>query len=240
MSIATSSIGLSRTCFLPYRIQWSIEGRERWCGYCITVENFAAFIITNSFVQVIITIIIGWKTNSFSQQTILKLWTHKLAHWTENLSQVEYNCGRDERCVEDSPESRYYRRWTEWKQFKLQGNTNSATKVWYYFSPTNEWVGITKYLRVAVSVSIEKCTLICNRFFRIISHSLSTHCLYSASSAAASSETTTSTNNTHFIDIIVLEYATGTRGGHGLPYRLRREYLENALRAGVTFELWWE
>ena len=45
-------------------------------------------------------------------------------------------------------------------------------------------------------------------------------------------------NNTNCIDIIVLEYATGSRGGYGLPYRLRREYLVKALSAGVTFELW--
>jgi hypothetical protein len=62
--------------------------------------------------------------------------------------------------------------------------------------------------------------------------------LHRASSAAESSETSSSINNTNYIDIIVLEYATGTRGGHGLPYKLRKEYLENALRAGVTFELW--
>ena len=62
--------------------------------------------------------------------------------------------------------------------------------------------------------------------------------MYRASSAAASSATSSSINNTNYIDIIVLEYATGTRGGYGLPYKLRKEYLENALRAGVTFELW--
>ncbi len=61
--------------------------------------------------------------------------------------------------------------------------------------------------------------------------------MHSASSAAASS-VTSSTNNTKFIDIIVLEYATGARGGYCLPYKVRREYLENALRAGMTFELW--
>lgn len=46
-------------------------------------------------------------------------------------------------------------------------------------------------------------------------------------------------NNANFIDILVLEYATGSRGGHGLPYQLRKGYLENALRAGLSFELWW-
>jgi hypothetical protein len=45
-------------------------------------------------------------------------------------------------------------------------------------------------------------------------------------------------SNVHFVDIIVLEYATGSRGGYGLSYKLRKEYVEKALRAGVTFELW--
>ena len=52
------------------------------------------------------------------------------------------------------------------------------------------------------------------------------------------SNTSTNSNNTHFIDIIVLEYATGSRGGHGLPYKLRKDYLVKALSAGVTFEVW--
>ena len=46
-------------------------------------------------------------------------------------------------------------------------------------------------------------------------------------------------NNTHFIDIILLEYATGSRGGYSLPYKLRKEYLMKALESGVTFELWY-
>ena len=46
-------------------------------------------------------------------------------------------------------------------------------------------------------------------------------------------------NNTHFIDIILLEYATGSRGGYGLPYKLRKEYMVKALESGVTFELWY-
>ena len=46
-------------------------------------------------------------------------------------------------------------------------------------------------------------------------------------------------NNIHFIDIILLEYATGSRGGYGLPYKLRKEYMVKALESGVTFELWY-
>ena len=54
---------------------------------------------------------------------------------------------------------------------------------------------------------------------------------------AAASNNMNNNNNTSFIDIIVLEYATGSRGGFGLPYKLRKEYIVKALRAGVTFEL---
>jgi len=39
------------------------------------------------------------------------------------------------------------------------------------------------------------------------------------------------------IDIIVLEYATGSRGGYGLPYRLRKDNLIKTMEAGVAFEL---
>ena len=95
------------------------------------------------------------------------------------------------------------------------------------------------HLRVAVSVSMFVCRnaplFVCNCF--LISHALFALTVHSASSAAASS-VTSSTNNANFIDIIVLEYATGIRGGYSLPYKVRREYLENALRAGVTYELW--
>ncbi|KAL3783104.1 hypothetical protein ACHAW5_002209 [Stephanodiscus triporus] len=50
-------------------------------------------------------------------------------------------------------------------------------------------------------------------------------------------DASSSKTNVDVIDILVLEYATGSRGGYGLPYKLRKEYLEKALRAGVTFEL---
>jgi hypothetical protein len=36
-------------------------------------------------------------------------------------------------------------------------------------------------------------------------------------------------NNVHYIDIIVLEYATGSKGGYGLPYKLRKEYIQQIL-----------
>lgn len=36
-------------------------------------------------------------------------------------------------------------------------------------------------------------------------------------------------NNIHYIDIIVLEYATGSKGGYGLPYKLRKEYMQRIL-----------
>ena len=57
-------------------------------------------------------------------------------------------------------------------------------------------------------------------------------------SSAQSNTSSISNNNTHFIDIIVLEYATGSRGGHGLPYKLRKDYLVKPLSAGITFEVW--
>jgi len=56
--------------------------------------------------------------------------------------------------------------------------------------------------------------------------------------APSNTSTNSSNNNTHFIDIIVLEYATGSRGGLGLPYKLRKDYLVKALSAGITFEVW--
>jgi len=62
-------------------------------------------------------------------------------------------------------------------------------------------------------------------------------CELMATSTSNSSLGNTS-NNAHFIDIIVLEYATGSRGGHGLPYKLRKDYLVKALSAGITFEVW--
>jgi len=62
-------------------------------------------------------------------------------------------------------------------------------------------------------------------------------CELMATSTSQSSLGNTS-NNAHFIDIIVLEYATGSRGGHGLPYKLRKDYLVKALSAGITFEVW--
>ncbi|KAL3798065.1 hypothetical protein HJC23_012356 [Cyclotella cryptica] len=39
------------------------------------------------------------------------------------------------------------------------------------------------------------------------------------------------------VDVIVLEYATGSRGGYGLPYKMRKDYLVKTMEAGVTFEL---
>ncbi|KAL9181943.1 hypothetical protein ACHAXT_012286 [Thalassiosira profunda] len=58
--------------------------------------------------------------------------------------------------------------------------------------------------------------------------------LLSSSDAATASSPKSSVN---FVDIIVLEYATGSRGGHGLPFKVRKEYLVKALQAGVTFEV---
>ena len=60
----------------------------------------------------------------------------------------------------------------------------------------------------------------------------------STSQLASSNTSANSNNNMHYIDIIVLEYATGSRGGHGLPYKLRKDYLVKALSAGITFEVW--
>ncbi|KAL3817151.1 hypothetical protein ACHAXA_006151 [Cyclostephanos tholiformis] len=51
----------------------------------------------------------------------------------------------------------------------------------------------------------------------------------------SSSSSSATKNNVHFVDIIVLEYATGSRGGYGLPYKLRKEYIERAIQAGVTY-----
>ncbi len=51
---------------------------------------------------------------------------------------------------------------------------------------------------------------------------------------------TLSTSQSPQIDIIVLEYATGSRGGYGLPFKTRKEYVVKALEAGVAFELWYE
>eukprot|EP00579_Thalassiosira_antarctica_P000558 CAMPEP_0201873700 /NCGR_PEP_ID=MMETSP0902-20130614/6121_1 /ASSEMBLY_ACC=CAM_ASM_000551 /TAXON_ID=420261 /ORGANISM="Thalassiosira antarctica, Strain CCMP982" /LENGTH=503 /DNA_ID=CAMNT_0048400363 /DNA_START=15 /DNA_END=1526 /DNA_ORIENTATION=- len=59
----------------------------------------------------------------------------------------------------------------------------------------------------------------------------------SSSSSGGVTNSTASSNNTNYIDILVLEYATGSRGGYGLPYKLRKEYVVKALQAGVTFEL---
>ena len=60
----------------------------------------------------------------------------------------------------------------------------------------------------------------------------------STSQSSLGNTSTNSNNKAHFIDIIVLEYATGSRGGHGLPYKLRKDYLIKALSAGITFEVW--
>ena len=52
-----------------------------------------------------------------------------------------------------------------------------------------------------------------------------------------SNEANSSNNLTNHVRIINLEYATGSRGGHGLPYKLRKDYVIKVLEAGVTFEL---
>jgi hypothetical protein len=47
-------------------------------------------------------------------------------------------------------------------------------------------------------------------------------------------------NNIHYIDIIVLEYATGSKGGYGLPYKLRKEYIHQILlqqHNNIIFEI---
>jgi hypothetical protein len=44
-------------------------------------------------------------------------------------------------------------------------------------------------------------------------------------------------NLTNHVQIINLEYATGSRGGYGLPYKLRKDYVIKVIEAGVTFEL---
>ena len=46
-----------------------------------------------------------------------------------------------------------------------------------------------------------------------------------------------SSNSSRHVDIVVLEYATGSRGGYGLPYRIRKDNIIKAMEAGVTFEL---
>lgn len=62
--------------------------------------------------------------------------------------------------------------------------------------------------------------------------------LMNSSTATQCSTATQQNNNTRYIDIIVLEYATGSRGGKGLPYKLRKDYLIKILQAGITFEVW--
>ena len=52
-----------------------------------------------------------------------------------------------------------------------------------------------------------------------------------------SNDNSSSTQPKRSVDIIVLEYATGSRGGYGLPYRLRKDSLVKAMEAGATFEL---
>lgn len=51
------------------------------------------------------------------------------------------------------------------------------------------------------------------------------------------SDAASSNNLTNTVQIINLEYATGSRGGYGLPYKLRKDYVVKVLEAGVTFEL---
>ncbi len=52
-----------------------------------------------------------------------------------------------------------------------------------------------------------------------------------------SNEANSNSNLTTHVQIINLEYATGSRGGHGIPYKLRKDYVIKVLEAGVTFEL---
>lgn len=52
-----------------------------------------------------------------------------------------------------------------------------------------------------------------------------------------SNEANSSSNLTNHVQIINLEYATGSRGGHGIPYKLRKDYVIKVLEAGGTFEL---
>jgi hypothetical protein len=51
------------------------------------------------------------------------------------------------------------------------------------------------------------------------------------------SDVANSSNLTNHVQIINLEYATGSRGGYGLPYKLRKDYVIKVIEAGVTFEL---
>jgi hypothetical protein len=58
-------------------------------------------------------------------------------------------------------------------------------------------------------------------------------CEFLASPANDRSGTIPSNN----VDILVLEYATGSRGGYGLPYKLRKDSLVKTMEAGVAFEV---
>mmetsp|Transcript_25446 Transcript_25446/g.53235 ORF Transcript_25446/g.53235 Transcript_25446/m.53235 type:complete len:598 (-) Transcript_25446:14-1807(-) len=62
-------------------------------------------------------------------------------------------------------------------------------------------------------------------------------CEFLSPAVTISSEMTRSSPQSPQIDMIVLEYATGSRGGYGLPFRTRKDYVIKALEAGVTFEL---
>jgi hypothetical protein len=62
--------------------------------------------------------------------------------------------------------------------------------------------------------------------------------LQSVSEMLSQSDASNSTDSlTSYVQIIVLEYATGSKGGYALPYKLRKDYVVKVLEAGVTFEL---
>lgn len=53
----------------------------------------------------------------------------------------------------------------------------------------------------------------------------------------SSSSSDGSSGSSLAVDILSLEYATGSRGGYGLPYRIRKDNIIKAFEAGVTFEV---
>lgn len=62
--------------------------------------------------------------------------------------------------------------------------------------------------------------------------------LQSVSEMLSQSDASISTDSlTSYVQIIVLEYATGSKGGYALPYKLRKDYVVKVIEAGVTFEL---
>jgi len=83
------------------------------------------------------------------------------------------------------------------------------------------------------------CELLLSSSSAVVNSAITASSSSSSSSANNnnSSNNNNNTKNASFIDILVLEYATGSRGGHGVPYKLRKDYLVKALQSGVTFEL---